>query len=143
MQSFSGSCRDPSLFVENQMHMSRLMRKPKNQQSVHAKPKAQISAFVFATWIVHFLYFLNPKFPASDDLLCLYSSVSVRPGRKPHFWLSHETAHIFTSTNLLNFDSMFLLFVCLCFRVGFSSRLLNYSNSNSYALLDIRQYVCM
>ena len=28
-----------------------------------------ISAFVFATWIVQFLYFLNPKFPASNHLL--------------------------------------------------------------------------
>ena len=33
-----------------------------------------ISAFVFATWIVQFLYFLNSKFPASGHLLCLYSS---------------------------------------------------------------------
>ena len=28
-----------------------------------------ISAFVFATWIVHFLFFLNPKFQASSLLL--------------------------------------------------------------------------
>ena len=42
-----------------------------------AKTKAQISipvtanlisAFVFATWIVQFLYLLNPKFPASSHL---------------------------------------------------------------------------
>ena len=39
-----------------------------------------ISAFVFATWIVQSLYFLNPKFQASNHLL--YSPVSVRPGRK-------------------------------------------------------------
>ena len=48
-----------------------------------------ISAFVFATWIVKFLYFLNPKF-----LLCLYSSVCVRPVRKSHCWFSHEAAHV-------------------------------------------------
>ena len=42
-----------------------------------------ISAFVFATWIVKFLYFLIPKFPASSYPLCLYSSVYGGPGRKP------------------------------------------------------------
>ena len=42
-----------------------------------------ISAFVFATQIVQFLYFLNPKFAASNHLLCLCSWVCVRPGRKP------------------------------------------------------------
>ena len=42
-----------------------------------------ISAFVFATRIVQFLYFLNPKFQAPCHLLCLYSSLCVRPGRKP------------------------------------------------------------
>ena len=36
-----------------------------------------------ATRIVQFLYFLNPKFPASSYLLWLYSLVCVRPGRKP------------------------------------------------------------
>ena len=58
----------------------------------YAKTKAQtsftviaklISAFVFATWIVLSLSFLNPKFQISSPLLCLYSSVCVRPGRKP------------------------------------------------------------
>ena len=52
--------------------------------SVYVKTKAQIncaetaqliSTFVFATPIVHFLFFLNPKFPASSHLLYLYSSV--------------------------------------------------------------------
>ena len=42
-----------------------------------------ISAFVFATRIVHFLFLLNPKFQASMLLLGLYMSVCVRPGRKP------------------------------------------------------------
>ena len=53
------------------------------QRSAYAKTKAKINftvttklsnAFVFATWIVQFLYFLNPKFPASNHLL------SVQPG---------------------------------------------------------------
>ena len=42
-----------------------------------------ISAFVFATWKVQSLYFLNPKFQASSHLLWLYSPVCVGPGRKP------------------------------------------------------------
>ena len=42
-----------------------------------------ISAFVFATWIVQFLFYLNPKFQASGYLLWLYSPVCVGPGRKP------------------------------------------------------------
>ena len=42
-----------------------------------------ISAFVFATWIVQFLIYLNPKFQASSHLLWLYSPVCVGPGQKP------------------------------------------------------------
>ena len=42
-----------------------------------------ISAFVFDTWIAQFLYFLNPKFPTSNHLLCLHSLVCVGPGGKP------------------------------------------------------------
>ena len=57
-----------------------------------AKTKAQIScmvaaqlisAFVLATEIVQSLYFLNPKFKASSQLLWLYSSVCVGHGLKP------------------------------------------------------------
>ena len=39
-----------------------------------------ISAFVFATWTVQSLYFLNPKLQAFSHLLWLYSLVCVRPG---------------------------------------------------------------
>ena len=53
-----------------------------------------ISAFVFATRIVQFLFYLNPKFQASSSFLCLYRSVCVGPVRKPHCWFSHEAAHI-------------------------------------------------
>ena len=42
-----------------------------------------ISTFIFASQTVQFPYFLNPKFPASNGLLCLCSSVSVGPGQKP------------------------------------------------------------
>ena len=37
-----------------------------------------ISIFDFATRIVQFLFFLNPKFQASSLLLCLYRSVCVK-----------------------------------------------------------------
>ena len=78
--------------------MSRRMEK--KQQSAQAKTKAPISfaltaelisAFVFSTWIVQFLYFLNPKFPASYHLLRLYRPVCVRPDRNPNCWfLTHR-----------------------------------------------------
>ena len=42
-----------------------------------------ISAFVFTTWIVQSLYFLNPKFQAASHLLWLYSPVCVGPGSEP------------------------------------------------------------
>ena len=42
-----------------------------------------ISGFVFATWIVQSLYFLNPKFLASCHPLWWHSLVCVGPGRKP------------------------------------------------------------
>ena len=50
------------------------------------------SAFVFTTCIVQFLYFLNPKFQASNHLLSLYSLVCVRPVWKSHCWFSHDAA---------------------------------------------------
>ena len=49
-------------------------------------------ALVFATRIVQFLYFPNPKFPVSSHLLCLYSPVCVGRVQKPHCWFSHEAA---------------------------------------------------
>ena len=58
----------------------------------YAKIKAQISfavteklicAFVFATRIVVFILFLNPKFQASSQALLLHRPVCVGPGRKP------------------------------------------------------------
>ena len=80
--------------------MSRVVRKPAfcicenkdaDQLAVTAK---LISAFVFATWIVQFLFYLNPKFQASSHLLWLYSPVCVRPGRKPEGRFSHNEAHL-------------------------------------------------
>ena len=51
-----------------------------------------ISAFVFATWIGPYLYFLKQIFQASSPPLWLHSPVCVGPGRNPEWWLSHETA---------------------------------------------------
>ena len=50
--------------------------------------------FVFATWIVQYLYFLNTKFQASSHLQWLYSLVWVRPGQKPHCWFFHVSAQM-------------------------------------------------
>ena len=46
-----------------------------NRIFVYAKTKAQISFAVFAKWIVQFLYFLNPEFPASSHLLFVQLSL--------------------------------------------------------------------
>ena len=63
-----------------------------NRIFAYAKTKTQISfavtaklisAFVFAIQIVQSLYYLNPKFQASNYLLWLYSPVCVGPGRNP------------------------------------------------------------
>ena len=75
--------------VKTFCYKSLVMRKP---DFAYAKTKAQInfavivkliSAFVFATRIVQFLFFLNPKFPFSSHPLKLHRPVCVRPGRKP------------------------------------------------------------
>ena len=63
-----------------------------NRLFAYAKTKKQISfvvtaklitAFVFPTWIAQYLFYLNPKFQASDHPLWLYSPVCVGPGQKP------------------------------------------------------------
>ena len=73
------------------------MRKTKTQISfaVTADTAKLISAFVFDTWIVQYLYFLNPKFPASSHMQQLYSLVCVRPGQELHCWFSRVVAHMY------------------------------------------------
>ena len=86
------------LYLVGQLQMSHIMR---NQHFAYVKTKVQISfavtvklisMFVFTTRIAQFLFFLNLKFPASSHLLCLYSSVCVRPVQKSHCWFSHGAA---------------------------------------------------
>ena len=56
----------------------------RKQRQISCAVTAQlISAFVFATYILQSLYFLNPKFQAAIHLLGLYILVCVGPGRKP------------------------------------------------------------
>ena len=82
-------------------HVSRIMRKPttcicENKNADQGGlPAKLISAFVFATLIVQYLYFLNLKFQASSHLQQLYSLVCVRPGQNPHCWFSRVAAHVF------------------------------------------------
>ena len=53
----------------------------KGADQLHSNCEAD-HAFIFALWIVQFLNFLNPEFPASSHLLFLYRPVCVGPGRK-------------------------------------------------------------
>ena len=69
-----------------------------------------ISGFVFATWILQYLFFLDTKFQASSHLQYLYSLVCVRLV-KIHSWFSHGAAHI--KLHLLMF-SHFLVWFFLC-----------------------------
>ena len=96
------------------LQMNRLMGKPticicKKQRRRSAK---LISAFVFATRIVQFLFYLNPKFQASSSFLCLNRPVCVIPVRKPHCWFSHEAAQIIQATDPgilpANFDDIII-----------------------------------
>ena len=67
------------------IYMSRIIRKPDFCicENEDADQLPLIRAFVFAIRIVQSLYYLNPKFQASNHLLSQYSLVCVGPGRKP------------------------------------------------------------
>ena len=58
------------------------MRKQRRRSAFTVTAKL-ISAFVFTTRIVQFLFYLNLKFQVTSHLLWLYSLVCVRPGWKP------------------------------------------------------------
>ena len=60
-----------------------------------SKDQQLISDFVFATWYVLFLFFLNPKFQVSSHLLQLHRPVCVRPG-----WKLQAPFFLFRGSNL-------------------------------------------
>ena len=60
-----------------------------------------ISAFVFATRIAQFLYFLDPKFPASSPHLCPYSSVCIGLDVPQKCWFSHAAAQMPINTHVV------------------------------------------
>ena len=73
-------------------YLSRHMGKPticicenKGADQLRSDCKAD-HAFVFATRIVQFLFYLKPKFQASSSFLCLYRPVCGGPVRKPLCW---------------------------------------------------------
>ena len=93
--------------------MSCIVRKP---DFTYAKTKVQIScavtaelisAFVLATWIVQFLFFLNLKFKTSSHLLQLHRLVCVRPCWKPGRPIFCAVAHM----------APFCTRILICFRM--------------------------
>ena len=90
---------EPPRGKTNNLHRRIAENKDADQLRGNSKEK-QISAFVFATQIVQFLFYLNPKCQASSSFLCLYRPVCVGPIRKPHCWFSHEAAHMITCWQL-------------------------------------------
>ena len=81
-----------------------------NKQFAYAKTKMQIScavtaqlisAFVFATRIVQFLFYIYPKFQASSFILWLYSLVCVGLCRKPKLLVFSCTGSCKTYTHWL------------------------------------------
>ena len=83
----------------------------KDADQLRGNREADQRQFVFATRIVQFLFYLNPKFQASRSFLCLYSPVCVGPGRNPNCWFSHEAAQFlyweFTPT-ISHFPSVYI-----------------------------------
>ena len=108
------------------------------------------NAFVFATRMVQFLYFLNTKFPASSYLLCLHRPICVGPVRKPHYWFSHEAAHLYLFKETLafcTFPNKLQYLMRLMFIVGVKYSFLSsncivllYINRNKVDVVDIIQF---
>ena len=79
--------------------MSHVMRKPDFCLCKNKGAYQLCSYFVFATWIVQFLFFLNPKFQASSNLCrCTGRFVSDLIGN-PKDRFSHIAAHIIHVTS--------------------------------------------
>ena len=72
-----------STLIEPHREKTGFLPRRKQRQISFAVTAKLISAFVFATRIVQFLFYLNPKCQASSSFLSLYRPVCVGPGRKP------------------------------------------------------------
>ena len=103
--SFPVNCSAPLIYEPPREKTNNLHKRKQRHRTAKL-----ISAFVFATRIVHFLVFLNPKFQASSLLLWLCSLICVRPVRKPHCWFSHKVALIvwFLWPCKLTFDNRYV-----------------------------------
>ena len=106
---YSITIYEPPHGKTNNLHLA----KTKTQISFEVTAKL-ISAFVFTTWIVQFLFYLNPKFQASCCFLCLNRPVCVGPVWKPHCWFSHEVAHITISLSLYFLKQKPQAIFCCC-----------------------------
>ena len=97
-----------------------------------------ISAFVFATRIVQFIYFLHvySKFPVSSHLLCLNSPVCVGPVRKPHCWFSHEAAQLM----ILQDHCIRKPTICICETKGADQLCSNYTADQCLWMEQIRNF---
>ena len=81
------------------------MRKPafcicENKDADQLREADQRLCFRYTDSTIQVLYYLNPKFQASNHLLGLYSLVCVGPGRKPERWFSHDAAYLSVISNL-------------------------------------------
>ena len=81
--------------------MIRVMRNPvfcicdnKSIQIICTASVQLISAFVFATWLLQFLYFLHLKYQVPSDLLGLHSRFVLGLIRNPEDRFSRDEAHI-------------------------------------------------
>ena len=72
----------PTMLSMSFYYMSRVMRKPYFCLCENRGADQLRSNFVFATWIVLFLFFLNPKFQASNHPLWLHRPVCIGHARK-------------------------------------------------------------
>ena len=117
-------------------YMSLVVRK---QFFAYAKTKTQISfavtaklisPFVFATWIVQSLYFLNPKFQASSHLLWLTAHFVSDLVGNPEDRFSHNKAHISTFKNPASL-SFCMLHRLVCVRCGRKPRKQVFSRHSS------------
>ena len=136
----SNTSPDDALFCKKKM--SRLVGKPticicenKGADQLRGNRKL-ISAFVFATRIVQFLFYLKPKFQASSSFLCMYRPVCVGPVRKPHCWFSHEEAQMLKSLSERLFHFFLLFFAKLSILVNDCSVL----SGRSQKVLGINRY---